>query len=404
MARPTSRVTRVEVAGPLAPFVAAYTSRLREQGYTPLSVVNELRQIAHLSRWLQEGGLGVADLTSQRLDWFLDVRRAGGHGACSVQGLAPLFEVLAGLGPLPEERASAPISASEVLLASFHAYLREERGIAAGTAAAYVGYAGRFLAGHAPEGDLTALTATDVVGAVHAECLRVSVASAQYFVAGLRSFLRFCFVEGLVVVDLAAAALAVTGRRRSSLPKGIGRADAMALLSGCDRRRRDGRRDFAILLILLRLGLRAGEVAGLTLDDIDWRAGDIVVHGKGGRADRLPLPADVGEAVAGYLRRGRPRTNRREVFLRTIAPIAPLGRGGVSNVVRRTCRRVGIEPVGAHRLRHTLACEMVAAGVPLVEISEVLRHRSISSTGIYARVDLDTLRGIALPWPGAELA
>lgn len=401
MARPTSRVTRVEVAGPLAPFVAAYTTRLRERGYTPLSVVNELRQVAHLSRWLQEGGLGVGDLTSQRLDRFLDVRRAGGHGACSVQGLAPLFEVL---GPLPEELAPAPISASEVVLGSFRAYLREERGIGAGTAAAYVGYARRFLADHAPDGDLSVLTATDVVGAVHAECLRVSVASAQYFVAGLRSFLRFCFVDGLVAVDLAAAALAVTGRRRSSLPKGIGRTNAMALLSGCDRRRRDGRRDYAILLILLRLGLRAGEVAGLTLDDIDWWAADLVVHGKGGRADRLPLPADVGEAIAGYLRRGRPRSSRREVFLRAIAPVAPLGRGGVSSVVRRACRRVGIEPVGAHRLRHTLACEMVAAGVPLVEISEVLRHRSISSTGIYARVDLDTLRGIALPWPGAELA
>jgi integrase len=156
------------------------------------------------------------------------------------------------------------------------------------------------------------------------------------------------------------------------------------------------------LLTLLRLGLRAGEVARLTLDDIDWRAGQVVVHGKGRREDRLPLPADVGEAIVGYPQRGRPTTTRREVFLRALAPIGPLGRGGVSSIVRRACRRAGVAPVGAHRLRHTLACELVAARVPLPEIGQVLRQRSIASTAIYARVDLESLRELALPWPGGE--
>jgi integrase len=154
-----------------------------------------------------------------------------------------------------------------------------------------------------------------------------------------------------------------------------------------------------VLIILLRLGLRAGEVAALTLADLDWRAAEMVVHGKGHREDRLPLPGDVGTAIAAYLQRGRPKTTAREVFLRARAPIGALGRGGVSSIVRRACARAGVAPVGAHRLRHTLACEMVRAGVALPEISQVLRHRSATSTAIYARVDLDQLRVLAQPWP-----
>jgi integrase len=140
----------------------------------------------------------------------------------------------------------------------------------------------------------------------------------------------------------------------------------------------------------------------LTLEDLDWRAGEIVVHGKGRRSDRLPLPTDVGEAITAYLRRGRPRTPRREVFLRAVAPLAPLSRRGISLVVTRACGRAGVPPVGAHRLRHTLACDMVRAGVPLPEISQVLRHRSLASTAIYARADVDQLRTLAQPWPNAE--
>lgn len=154
--------------------------------------------------------------------------------------------------------------------------------------------------------------------------------------------------------------------------------------------------------MLLRLGLRAGEVAGLRREDIDWRAGLIVVRGKGGREDRLPLPVDVGEAISGYLRRGRPPANGRELFVRALAPLGPLSRGGVSAIVRRACRRAGIAPVGAHRLRHTLACSLVSAGAGLPEIGEVLRHRAISSTAIYARVDIEALRGLAQPWLGEQ--
>ena len=400
MGRPTSKVTEVVVRGPLAPFSAAFRSRLAEAGYTPLTIVSELRQASHLSRWMVSADVAVADLTGKSLKVFVEVRRAGGGSRnCSLQGLKVLLGLLHDSGVTPEESPPALAGHGEALLASFRGHLLAERGLAECTADAYVARARRFLAGRA---DLSTVTSADVTRAVQREAARVSVGSTQYYVAGLRAFLRFCFVEGLVGADLSAAALAVTGRRRSSLPKGIAAGDAQRLLESCDRRRSDGRRDYAILAVLVRLGLRAGEVAGLRLDDIDWRAGEIMVHGKGRRTDRLPLPADVGEAIVAYLRRGRPRTARREVFLRMLAPIEPLGRGGVSCVVRRACRRAGVAEIGAHRLRHTLACEMVAAGVELPEIGAVLRHRGVSSTSIYARVNIDALRELALPWPGGE--
>lgn len=295
-----------------------------------------------------------------------------------------------------------PSSPIDLLLSSFERYLVSERGLAAGTMVGYVAHARWFLEGLGRDG-VAGLVAAEVTGAVLRKAASgVSAAAAQYFVSGLRAFLRFCFLEGLLAVDLSQAALVVRGRRASLLPRGIGRADARALLGSCDRRRALGRRDYALLLLLLRLGLRRGEVARLTLDDIDWRAGELVVRGKRGREDRLPLPADVGDAVAGYLRRGRPASARREVFLQARAPYAPIAAGTVASTVRRACRRAGVPEVGSHRLRHTTACAMVQAGVPLVRIGQVLRHRNLQSTAIYARVDIDQLRRLAAPWPGGD--
>jgi site-specific recombinase XerD len=400
MGRPTSKVSKVEVAGPLATFAAAFKSMLEQLGYTPLSVVNSMRLMVHLSRWLEAGELTSADLTTDRVEQYFRERRAAGYaGSRSSRSMAALLEVLGSAGALAAGESSQPRSASEALLASFQNYLLEERALASSTAAAYVKRARRFLAGRGPDVELAALSAADVIAAVLREAGAGSVGSTQFFVVALRCFLRFCFIEGLVAADLSAAALTMTGRRRPGLPKGISRADATALLGSCDRRRSEGRRDYAVLITLLRLGLRAGEVAALTLADLDWRAGEMVVHGKGHRVDRLPLPADVGEAITAYLRHGRPTTGRREVFLRVVAPIAPLTRTGLSLIVRRACRRAGVTPVGAHRLRHTLACDMVRTGVPLPQISQVLRHRSLVSTAIYARVDVDQLRALAQPWP-----
>jgi integrase/recombinase XerD len=385
---------------PLAPFARAFELELSARGYTPRSAVYELRQVARLSRWLAARGLTVAALSGERIEEFLAYQRAVGRHPTSLSrpGLVCLLEVLRELGVVQAEKPVPAASPEALLLETFERYLVAERGLTAGTVHGYVSHARRFLSGLSSTGELGSVTAAEVTSAVLRESAAVSVAATQNFVAGLKAFLRFCFVEGRVTVDLSQAALPVTGRRRWSLPRGISAADAKALLGSCDRRTAIGRRDYALVVTLLRLGLRRSEVAGLRLEDIDWRAGEVVVRGKGAREDRLPLPADVGEAIAAYLQRGRPHGDRREVFLRARAPYGPIASGTVASTVRRACRRAGIAEVGSHRLRHTVACEMVAAGVPLVEIAQVLRHHSLQTTAVYARVDLDRLRELAAPW------
>jgi len=400
MPRPTSRVSRVVVRGPLAPFADAYREELKQRCYTRLSAVNLQRQMAGLSCWLEAEGVGVERLDEACVELFLSSELAGGRHRSSVSrpGLRCLLEVLREVGVVPAA-VEPTLLPTEALLGSFRRYLLSERGLAAGTVRGYVDRAARFMSGRAP-GDLSQMTAAEVTAAVLDESVAVSVSTTQNFVASLRAFLRFCFIEGLIEVDLSQAALPITGRRRSSLPRGIAKAEAAALLVSCDRRTVIGRRDYALLITLLRLGLRRGEVANIRLEDIDWRAGELVVVGKGARRDRLPLPADVGEAIAAYLTRGRPVSDRREVFLRARAPFEPIAAGTVASTVRRACRRAGVAEIGSHRLRHTVACEMVAAQVPLPEIAQVLRHRSLQSTAIYARVDVDRLRLLAQPWPG----
>ncbi|MDA8186330.1 MAG: tyrosine-type recombinase/integrase [Actinomycetota bacterium] len=405
MPRRTRGVSGAAIAGPLAPFVDDYRVKLRARGYSARSVVCELRHIARLSRWLEERGLGVEDLGDKRLDEFLGElpRRRDGGRVCSRQALAQMLEVLEEHGVGRCQVDDLPGSRSEALLASFERFLLVERAVAASTASVYVARARRFVAGCAPNGELVSLTASDVTAAVLEVSTSVSVAATKLFVTALRSFLRFSFIEGLTPNDLSSAALSVARRRRSSLPMGIDQKTADALLRSCDRRRAKGRRDYAILVVLLRLGLRAGEVAGLRVGDIDWRAGEVVVRGKGRHEDRLPLPSDVGEAIAAYLLRGRPKqTVHREVFLRVVAPIGPLCTNGISGIVRCACVRAGVPVVRAHRLRHTLACQMANAGVPLPDIAEVLRHRAISTAVEYARVDVEGLRAVAQPWPGEQ--
>lgn len=292
-------------------------------------------------------------------------------------------------------------SASEMdrLLDGFAGYLRRERGVSMFTVDLYVGDVRRFLAGRG-NSDVSELTAADVSRAVLGQVGAWSPASVRRFGCALRSFLRYCFLTGLVERDLSGAALPVSGRRRSLLPQGITPAQGKALLRACDRRRSTGRRDYAVILLILRLGLRANEVATLCLDDLDWRAGQLTVRGKGARVDQLPLPVDVGEAIAAYLCRGRPRSaTAREVFLRVQPPLVGLTRVGVSSLVAAAARRAGLGVVRPRRLRHTAATDMLRAGASLPEIGQVLRHRSLGSTAIYARVDVERLRAIARRWP-----
>ena len=353
MSSPKSKVITVRVVGPLAPYAPQFASQLAEHGYTPLSRVNQLQVMVHLSKWLRTRGFDVVDLTFERVDEYLAQRRAEGYVA--FRSRASLKQLLDELGRCGTPLVEPVLPASEVdaLLAGFAGYLRQERGLAASTTTAYVLRARRFVDGYGHDADLTQLGSGDVTRAVLREAGTVSAGSAQFFVVALRSFLRYGYLTGLIHTDLSGASLPVTGRRRSVLPQGISTADARALLGSCDRRTAEGRRDYAVILILLRLGLRACEVAALRLPDIDWRAGQITVHGKGQRVDQLPLPVDVGEAIAAYLRHARPHTDRREVFLRMTAPRTGPDRGGVSSIVRRAVserawRRAGHTDCGTH--------------------------------------------------------
>lgn len=393
MSRTGSSVSQVG-AGPLAPFTDDLRFMLEGSGYRPFTVVRHLREVERLGRWMEDRQVCASDLTLQRL---AEYRAANQTSGCPA-GILGLLRTLIG------NVSTDPTTSSPLLdlLAAFRCHLLHERGLVVSTVDAYVLRARRFLAWSAPSGDLSALTAADVTRAVLRESQNVSVRSTQYFITSLRSFLRFCFMSGLTPVDMSAAALGVSDRGGSLLPLGISNQDADALLRSFDRQQPQGRRDYAIVLILLRLGLRSAEVASLTVDDLDWRVGEVLVHGKGDREEPLPLPTDVGEAIVSYLQQGRPETTCRALFLRRRAPIAALGRGGVSAIVRRASLRAGMAGIGAHRLRHTLACEMVTVGVPLPEIGQVLRHRSLTSTANYARVDLPALRGLAQPWPEAD--
>ncbi len=318
-----------------------------------------------------------------------------------MKALWPLLDYLAALGvrPVEEEVPPGPV---EELLGRYRDYLLGERGLTEGTARGYVDCVRPFVASRVRGEvlDLVGITAVDVIGFVLSACPGRAIGSVKLIVCSLRSLLRWLHLTGQVRVSLASAVPSVAGWRLSGLPKGIEPHELRRLLAACDRRTRTGRRDYAALLLLARLGLRAGEVAGLQLDDIDWRRGEITISGKGNRRERLPLPADVGAAIAAYLRRGRPATAEgRSVFVRVHAPHRALSTGGVTMIVFDAAQRAGLGKMHAHRLRHTAATAMLRAGSSLPEVGQVLRHRSVLTTAIYAKVDQDALAVLARPWP-----
>ena len=399
MGKPKSRVCNAFVRGPLEQYAPGFRAWLLGKGYTPLTTVPQLQLMAHVSRWLEREGLTAAGLTRQEAGRFLDARRAAGRPRHPA-GLRPLLDYLRGLGVIPPEPPAPPQDAASVLIAEFAEYLRSERGLAPMTVGAYSSRAARFLARYAPDGDPAVIAPGDVTSAVLADASGLSAGAGQHLACALRAFLRYCHVRGLVTADVSAAALAVTGRRTTMLPRGLEPGTIGALLAACDRAEPDGRRDYAVIVLLARLGLRAGEAARLRLDDINWRAGEIGIRGKGGQYDVLPLPADAGAAVAAWLRDGRPAVSFREVFTTVTAPTRPLTREAVGWIVRRTCVRAGLEPFGPHRLRHSAACAMIGAKVPMAGIAQAMRHRSHGVTAIYARAGIDRLRPLARPWPG----
>jgi integrase/recombinase XerD len=394
------------VRGPLEAFVPGFTVELGRLGYTPVSASLQLNLMAHLSRWLMAEGLDAAGLSDEAAERFMAGRRADGFtNHRTARSLGPLLGYLRSLGVTAPSVRPAP-NAVEVLLERYRVFLLAQRGLAASTVDVYVRSVWPFIASRQVGGGLAldTLTPGDVTAFVLAANARRSPTTTALVLTALRSLLGFLHVAGLVPTALQAAVPAAASWRLAGLPKSLTPGEVQRLLARCDRRTRLGRRNYAILLVLVRLGLRAGEVAALGLDDIDWRAGEIVVCGKGERVERLPLPVDVGEAIASYLRRGRPAMALdRRVFIRVRAPHRGLPPSAVSDVVATVAARAGLEGfVGAHQLRHTTATSMVAAGATLAEVGQVLRHRRLMTTAIYAKVDRDGLRLVARAWPGSR--
>lgn len=392
------------MSGPLAAFASGFGSELVAWGYRPGSAAAQLQLMADASGWLAARGFGPGDLTEALVGRLMAELRASGRSRLvSSRALSPLLEYLRGLGVVPAV-VSVASSSSEELIERYSSYLVERRGLAPSTVRNYVGVARVFLAWRETTAGRLCLGRLDAVAVsefVLVEAQRSCVGSAKCMVTRLRALLRFLHVEGEIERALADAVPSVAGWRLVGLVKALDARSVQRLLASCDRRRRVGRRDFAIITLLWRLGLRAGEVAALQLLDLDWRAGELLVRGKGSRQERLPLPADVGETLAGWLERGRPRRDSVFVFTRLRAPYGGLSAGAVSQIVRRACERAGLPPVGAHRLRHTAATEMLRAGGSLAEVGQVLRHRGRDVTSIYAKVDRLALAAVVQPWPGS---
>jgi site-specific recombinase XerD len=394
----TNLPSTLVVAGPLAAYEAGLREELARQGYAPSSVADVVRTMARLSAWLAEAGIPVARLGPDVVEEFTAARHAPGYG------VGPLLRHLRTAGVAPGGGGPVRGGAVEELLAAYRGYLLAERGLAAESVRCYVNQARFFLSQFpAPLGAaLAGLDAGRVRAFMLAECPRCgSVWSAKALVTAVRSLLRFLHVEGLVPGPLAGAVPAVAGWRLAALPRGLEAGQVAALLASCDMGKPAGVRDRAILTMLARLGLRGAEVAALELGDVDWRAGEMLVRGKGSRRDRLPLPADVGQALAAYLTGARPVCACRALFVTARAPRRGLTPAAVRGVVAQACIRAGLPRFGGHRLRHSVATDLLRAGAGLAEVGQVLRHRSQLATAGYAKVDRDALGTLARPWPGS---
>lgn len=390
------------MAGPLAQHESALRAELARLGYASSSVTEAVRVMRRMSRWMVERGVSAGELSSVAVEEFVAARRLSCRDAAVARRwIGAVLRFLDGRGLLAEPD---PVdrTAVEALLEAFRGWLITERGLAAESVRCYGSQAKKFLAQlPAPvEESLARLDAGAVTAFVIEQATAAgSVWSAKALVTALRSLLRFLHVHGLIPAPLTAAVPGVAGWRLSTLPQILGSAQVAGLLGAHDRTTPVGLRDHAVLVTLARLGLRGGEIAALRLSDVDWRAGEVLVRGKGSRIERLPLPAEVGAALAAYLTGGRPSRGCATLFVTARAPYQPLTPAAVRAIMGRTCGRAGLPRLGAHRLRHTLASDLLRAGAPLAEVGQVLRHRSALSTATYAKVDHDTLRTLARPWP-----
>ncbi|MEP7021748.1 MAG: tyrosine-type recombinase/integrase [Pseudonocardiales bacterium] len=358
--------------------------------------------MGHLGRWMTTRGVTVDQLRGAEIDAFVaERRRPGVRQVVFRRGLVVLHQHLVDVGATALDEP-AVLSALEELIGSYRAWLLRDRGLAEATVVRYERTARRFLGQRGDGAEVRGLSGVEVSAFLLSESGRCSVGAAKGCVAELRSLLRFLFLSGRTPISLAAGVPPVAGWHDTGIPPTLSAGTVQALLDSCDRSTASGTRDFAIILLLARLALRSIEIARLQLGDVHWRAGEVTIRGKARRMDRLPLPAETGEALAGYLRNARPASELRQLFLTCRAPRRGITADAVGDIVQSACIRAGVPVVGPHRLRHAVATGMVARGVALSDISQVLRHRDLATTATYAKIDLASLRAVARPWPGAQ--
>lgn len=393
-------------SGPLGPHVDAFARQLRELGYARTTIQQKLRVVATFSRWLERRKLPVAEVDEQSVVKYL--ARLGRPDDSAT--LTHLLETLRQAGVIPRSTREGDETQMERLEREFGQYLAVERGLTQASLKNSLPYVRSFLAhrfGSSPI-VMDVVRASDVTRFLVRKLKTLGVGRAKLMVGALRSFFRFLRWREDIAIDLASSVPKVADWRLSALPKSLPAGEVGRLISSCRRETITGQRDYTVLLLLARLGLRAGEIVAMTLDDIDWEAGELTLRGKGGREDRLPIPRDVGQAMAAYLRRGRPQDcPTRRFFVRRKAPRRGFASSvAVCTIVRRALERADIASPrkGAHLLRHSLATEMLRKGASLGEIGEILRHRSIDTTAIYAKVDLVALRALAQSWPSGGTA
>ena len=393
--------------GPLAPYLGPFAEALSRQGYAQRYVHRQVMLAACFSRWLKQTDVPPQHITAEHSTRFLRLRyRRRRPNQGDPAALDHFIEFLRCERVIPAEKGpTRQPTPAEQCVQAYAQYLREERVLAEATIVNYAPFIGQFLKDRFGAGSvkLSSLRASDVVRFVQQQARQLHLRRAKLLTTALRSFLRYARYRGEIRLDLATVVPCVASWSMPSIPRGIAPDQVRRLLSQIDRSTPVGRRDYAILLLLARLGLRSGEVAFLELEDIDWKAGCLSVHGKGGRRSQLPLPKEVGEAIVAYLRHGRPRCTSRRVFLRARAPVRGFEtQCAVGTIVRHAIVRAGIEAptTGAHQFRHGLATQMLRQGASLAQIGELLGHKSPETTKIYTKVDLEALRTLALPWPG----
>jgi len=393
-------------AGPLGPHIESFATVLSRQGYRPAVGWRKIYLVAELSRWLERRHVTLKDLEERHIA-FLQARWRRVSKRC---GEATLMALLQHLRESQVIRAPAPRPLNDLGLVEqeYGRFLTQERGLMQSTVDLYLRMVRPFVAHYLQQGKLrlNKLVAKDVINFVLHNTPRRGQWSTKSIITGLRSFLGFSFQTGRTKTNLVAAVPGVPVSNLSDLPRFLQPDQVEKVLRCCDRRTKVGKRDYTILLLLARLGLRSGEVTKLTLDDIGWTAGEFLIRGKGARLDKLPLLQDVGEALADYLQNVRPHCSSRHVFIRSRAPhVGLLGASTMGGIVVRALDRAQIHSHhrGAHMFRHSLATRMLRHGASLAQIGQVLRHQNVQTTEVYAKVDLIALRRLALPWRGGAL-